>query len=148
LIPNFYLALYDSIAAHSRLGLNVVTDVGHHDAYQSPLHILPRCARRLEGLPVLFVGVRCSIEAIMERRNAGEPGREGVYVRGSADVDVPDPVAAWQREVHSPGIYDLEVDTSEQSPEACAALILAKLREGGGAEAFEKLARLTPPDAG
>ena len=41
-----YLALYDSIAAHSRLGLNVVADVGHHDAYGQPLHILPRCARR------------------------------------------------------------------------------------------------------
>ena len=33
LIPTFYLALYDSMAAHSRLGLNVVADLGHHDAY-------------------------------------------------------------------------------------------------------------------
>lgn len=140
LVPRLYLALYDSIAAHSRLGLNVVADVGHHDCYQRPLNILPRCARRLEGLPVMFVGVKCSIEAIMERRNAGEPGREGVYVRGTVEGLVPEPVKAWQREVHSPGIYDLEVDTSEQSPETCAALILARLREGGGAEAFERLA--------
>lgn len=141
LIPTFYLALYDSIAAHSRLGLNVVADVGHHDAYQRPLNILPRCARRLEGLPVLFVGVKCSIEAIMARRNAGEPGREDVYLRGAADGDVPGPVAAWQREVHSPGLYDLEVDTSEQSPEACAARIMARLAEGPSySEAFRKLA--------
>src|SRR5713101_693827 len=33
LVPFFYSALYESIAAHSRLGLNVVVDVGYHDAY-------------------------------------------------------------------------------------------------------------------
>lgn len=32
LVPVFFAALYDSIAAHSRSGLNVVADVGHHDA--------------------------------------------------------------------------------------------------------------------
>jgi len=32
LVPVLYAALYDSIAAHSRAGLNVVVDVGHHDA--------------------------------------------------------------------------------------------------------------------
>jgi len=28
-----YRALYESIAAHSRVGLNVVVDIGHHNAY-------------------------------------------------------------------------------------------------------------------
>lgn len=65
LVPRLYAALYEAIAAHSRLGLNVVTDVGHHDAYSRPLGILPDCARRLAGLPVLFVGVRCPIEVIL-----------------------------------------------------------------------------------
>src|SRR5438093_642361 len=32
LVPALYAALYDSIAAHARAGLNVVADVGHHDA--------------------------------------------------------------------------------------------------------------------
>src|SRR2546423_3170902 len=32
LVPSLYAALYDSVAAHSRAGLNVVVDVGHHDA--------------------------------------------------------------------------------------------------------------------
>src|SRR5262245_52259246 len=40
LVPIFYAALYGSIAAHSRLGLNVVADVGHHDAYAVPRGIL------------------------------------------------------------------------------------------------------------
>jgi len=145
LVATFYLALYDSIAAHSRLGLNVVADVGHHDAYSRPLNILPRCARRLEGLPVLFVGVMCPIETIMGRRNRGETGRENDYVRGSDPDPVPEPVAAWQREVHIPGVYDLEVDTSLGSPEACAAAILARLDAGGSSsEAFRKLAALAP----
>src|SRR5437016_73175 len=62
LVPLFYDALYESIAAHSRLGLNVVADVGHHDGYATPRNILAGCAQRLGGLPVLFVGVRCPIE--------------------------------------------------------------------------------------
>ena len=37
LVPILYAAMYESIAAHSRLGLHVVVDVGHHDAYAIPL---------------------------------------------------------------------------------------------------------------
>jgi chloramphenicol 3-O phosphotransferase len=70
LVAILYRAMYASIAAHSRLGLNVVVDVGHHDAYSVPRGILPACARILSGLPVLFVGIRCPIEII---RNAGAP---------------------------------------------------------------------------
>src|SRR5437870_1993361 len=62
-----YRAMYEAIAAHSRLGLNVVVDLGHHDAYSVPRGILPDCARRLIGLPVLFVGVRCPLGVVMER---------------------------------------------------------------------------------
>src|SRR5919112_1834559 len=68
LVAALYRAMYQSIAAHSRLGLNVVVDVGHHDAYAKPRGILPDCARRLSGLPVLFVGIRCPLETIMVRR--------------------------------------------------------------------------------
>jgi chloramphenicol 3-O phosphotransferase len=66
-VPVLYAALYDSVAAHSRLGLNVAVDVGHYDAT-----VLADAARRLNGLPVLFVGVRCPIEVILERRRAAE----------------------------------------------------------------------------
>jgi chloramphenicol 3-O phosphotransferase len=147
LVPIFYLALYDSIAAHSRLGLNVVADVGHHDAYRQSQHILSRCARRLEGLPVLFVGVRCSIETIMARRNQGQSGREGEYVRGTADDPFPAPVVAWQREVHLPGIYDLEIDTSCARPEECAAIIRQRLDAAAlSSDAFRQLAMLAPDE--
>ena len=69
-IPILYAALYESIAAHSRLGLNIVVDVGHHDSHSTPLGILSDCARRLAGLPVVFVGVRCPLEIILDRRRA------------------------------------------------------------------------------
>jgi chloramphenicol 3-O phosphotransferase len=49
LIPALSAAMYDSIAAHSQRGLNVITDVDHHDAYSRPLGILRDCARRLSG---------------------------------------------------------------------------------------------------
>ncbi|MDK1492319.1 chloramphenicol phosphotransferase [Sinorhizobium sp. 7-81] len=144
LVPVFYAALYESIAAHSRLGLNVVADVGHHEAYGEPRHILADCARRLIELPVLFVGVRCSIETIMERRNRGQPGREGRYLAGIEGEPIPQPILAWQREIHRPGIYDLEVNTSSATPEECAALIHKRLQDGPVVPtAFQKLAAIS-----
>ena len=139
LVQRLYRAMYDSIAAHSRVGLNVVVDVGHHDAYAVPRGILPECARRLSGLPVLFVGVRCPIEVIMQRRRD-----TGWNADWSADAAVPPPVRLWQQEVHIPGIYDLEIDTSVLSPEACAAVIRQHLEHGPPASAFQRLAALAP----
>jgi chloramphenicol 3-O phosphotransferase len=135
LVPTFYAAVYESIAAHSRLGLNVVSEGSHHGAIHPG--VLGDCARRLAGLPVLFVGVRCPVEVIMKRRNESPPGR---YVVGSPDEPVPAPVLLWQEEVHKPGIYDLEVDTSVLSPENCAEVIRRRLAEGPPGTAFKQLA--------
>jgi chloramphenicol 3-O phosphotransferase len=164
LVRVMYAALYESIAAHARLGLNVVTDVGHHDGYATgPLGILGDCARRLRGLPALLVGVRCPIQVIMERRNnpadgpadgspaagspaAGSPAAGGAgvhagggYVRGTADDPVPAPVRRWQDAVHVPGVYDLEVDTSVMTPRQCAEAIRRRLEDGPPPTALERL---------
>jgi chloramphenicol 3-O phosphotransferase len=135
LVPRMYAALYESIAAHSRLGLNVVVDVGHHDE-----PTLVDCAARLEGLPAWLIGIRCPIDVIMERRNAGQPGREGSYAVGTPDDPVPAPVRRWQAAVHLPGVYDLEVDTSALSPEQCATAIGERLEADRGPSAFQELA--------
>jgi chloramphenicol 3-O phosphotransferase len=137
LLPALYAAMYESIAAHSRLGLNVVVDVGHHDSYSRPLGILFDCARRLTGLPVLFVGVHCPIEQIMERR------RTTGWSAGRDAESVPEPVRLWHREVHLPGIYDLELDTSILSPAQCAAAISDYLASGQALTAFQRLAAMT-----
>ncbi len=137
LVPLLYRALYEAIAAHSRMGLHVVVDVGHHDAYANPRGILPECARILRGLPVLFVGVRCPLEIILERRRA-----TGWDTAGAAVAPVPEPVRLWQQEVHRPGIYDLEVDTSVLNPRECAAVIRQHLDHGPPPSACQRLAAL------
>ncbi|CAN7194784.1 MAG: chloramphenicol phosphotransferase [Rhizobium sp.] len=143
MVPFFYVALYESIAIHAGLGLNVVADLGHHDSYSQPLGILADCARRLEGLPVLFVGVRCPIEVILKRRDIPSPGRHTLYVRATEDEAVPNPVQLWQEQVHIPGIYDLEVDTSVLTPFECAEAIRQRLDLGiPEPSAFERIAAM------
>jgi chloramphenicol 3-O phosphotransferase len=136
LVRSMYLALYGSVAAHSREGLDVVVDVGHYDR-----EVLAACAKVVAGLPVLLVGVTCPIDEIMRRRDAGQPGREGQYAVGSPDDPVPLPVRRWQEGVASLGPYDLEVDTSRLDPAACAAAIRARLRDGPPGTRFTELAR-------
>ena len=134
LVPILYRAMYESVAVHSRLGLNVVMDVGHHDAYAIPRGILADCAQRLAGLPVLFVGVHCPLEVIMERRR-----KTGWSAENSADAPVPNPILLWQREVHIPGIYDLEIDTSVLNPSECAEVIRQHLAHGSVPSAFQRM---------
>jgi chloramphenicol 3-O phosphotransferase len=136
-IANLYFALYDSIAAHARLGFDVVADFGHHDSYSRPLGVLPACARRLEGLQTLFVGVRCPIDIIMARRNA-DP-QDGYYESGEG---IPEPVQLWQDAVHVPGIYDLELDTSLLDADQCVLEIANALEQPRRSSAFGQLAAL------
>ena len=134
LVQVLYRAMYESIAAHSRLGLNVVVDVGHHDAYAMSRGILPACARILNGLPALFVGVRCPAEVIMERRVA-----TGWHAANAADAELLQRVLLWQQEVHKPGVYDLEVDTSLLTPQECAEAIRECLEQPPVPSAFQRL---------
>ena len=137
-----YAALYESIAAHSRLGLDVVVDTGHHDAHSRPLGILPASARRLAGLPALFVGVHCPLDEIMARRAALPDRGRTRYETAAPGAPVPPTVLAWSA-VHDPGLYDLELDTAALTPAACAARIAAALAEGPRhPTAFERLAEL------
>jgi chloramphenicol 3-O phosphotransferase len=129
-VPILFDALYDSVIAQHRLGLNVVVDVGHHDDYSTPLGVLLRVSQRLRDLPAFLIGVRCPLATIMDRRATDESGREGAYQKRDADGAIPGPVLRWERAVHDPGIYDLEVNTAVQSPEECAAAIRARIDRG------------------
>lgn len=136
-IPVLYAALYESIAAHARLGLNVVVDIAHHDKYSKPRRILEDCARRLSGLPVLFVGVLCPSDTVWERR-------ESTWGQMYAEVGdgVHAAVELWQQEIHLHRGYDLEVDTSRLKPNECAEVIRARLLQGPPGSRFEQLARM------
>lgn len=133
-IPALFAGLYEATAAHSRLGLNVVIDIGHHEAYSRPLGIVADAARRLRGLPVLYVGVRCPLEVIMQRR------RDTWGDEWSPGDPLPPSVVRRERVTHEPGIYDMEVDTSKLTPEACAEAIRERLQQGPPSRVFQGLA--------
>ncbi len=74
----------------------------------------PDWAATLAGRDLFCVGVRCDLAELQRRELAR--GDRGI---GQA--------LSQQKTVHSYGPYDLEVDTTATSPEACAAAILAAL---------------------
>ncbi len=124
LVPVLYAALWESVAAHARLGLDVVVDVGMYDRA-----IAADATQRLAGLDVLFVGIRCPIEVNLERRRQG-----GAYSTQR------EPAERWEREVHAHWGYDLDLDTSALSPEACAESIARRLATGPPPSSFAQLA--------
>lgn len=108
-VPLLYAALWESVAAHERLGLHVAVDVGVYDAA-----IAADAEQRLAGLPVLWVAVTCPVDVLMERRRAtGTPDDRALVER-------------WG-DVHRHFSYDLELDTSALSPDECAAEIRRRL---------------------
>lgn len=122
LVAKLFAALWESVGAHARLGLNVAVDVGLHDAYSVPRQIVHDAARRLEGLPVLVVGVSCPTEVIWQRRR-----ESWGQSREAADELQRAAVERWQTAVHDHLAYDLEVDTSILSAAQCADAIVARL---------------------
>jgi chloramphenicol 3-O phosphotransferase len=73
---------------------------------------------------------------IMERR------METWHAGYSEEGKVPSPVRLWQELVHVPGMYDLEVDTSLNSPEEGAKFIYHRLEYGPPPTAFKHLQNL------
>jgi chloramphenicol 3-O phosphotransferase len=128
-------ALYSAVRSLSASGVGVAVDVGHHDEYSRPLGILERSARLLVDVPVLFVGVRCGIHELIARRAATW-----------GDTPIRELVRLWDEAVHDPGIYDLEVDTSAQSPDEVCRLIEARLARGPGSAFSQAAAVASRPD--
>jgi chloramphenicol 3-O phosphotransferase len=75
---------------------------------------LADCRRLWAGFDVLFVGVRCPLAVIVVRERTR---RDRTIGQAAAQFDV----------VHRAGGYDVEVDTSELTPEAAAERVLAAL---------------------
>jgi chloramphenicol 3-O phosphotransferase len=134
LVVTLYCGLWESVAAHARLGLNVVVDVGLHESYSQPRPVRREGARRLHDLPVLFVGVRCPFGVVWERR-ADTWGQEE-----SAAAGLPEAVRRWQDAVHKGLVYDLEVDTAVLTPAQCADRVAIRITQGPPGNAFGRLA--------
>jgi chloramphenicol 3-O phosphotransferase len=119
--------MHQTIAALSRAGNNVVAD---HVLVERQW--LEECARLFSELPALFVGVRCPL-AVLEQREAARKDRTLGQARAQFHL------------VHAHGIYDLEVDTSASSAEACALQIKQRLEDGNPPDAFRRLRRMKSP---
>jgi chloramphenicol 3-O phosphotransferase len=125
-VPALYAALYGSVAAHARNGLNVVMDVYHHEHYPKPLGTLEIAKRELAGLPTLFVGVNAPLDVIWDRRGqtwGQHPDTVHEVVRRA--VEMHDAAARALS-------YDIEFDTSQLSPDEAVDRIARRLAEGPG----------------
>jgi len=111
-----------AIAAFARVGNNVIID----DLLFKPEYLLDY-AEALAGVPTWLIGVRCSLEVVNER----ERQRTGRF---------PGTATSHFHEVHAHNAgYDLEIDTSDLGPKACAVAIIERLRSPP--EVLERLAR-------
>jgi chloramphenicol 3-O phosphotransferase len=125
-VPGLYAAMYASAAAHAHRNFDVVMDVGHHVAYSRKITVWADCARELDGLSYLLVGVECPLDVIWERREATWGQK-----REEVDQGVLAAVERGQAQIHVGLDYDLIVDTSEMTPDECAAAILAASNRRG-----------------
>ena len=111
--------MHAAIASLAREGNNVIAD-----------HVLVEpawareCAVLFADLPAYLVGVRCPLDVLEQRERS-----RGNRTLGQARLQY--------NLVHKYVNYDLEVDTSILSPEACAGEIKKRLRTRP--EAFKKL---------
>jgi len=118
---NIVNGFHESAAAIARAGNNVIVDY----VLQQP-EWLDACVKAFEGMPVVFVGVHCPLEVLETREES----------RGDRKLGA----ARFQfNRVHSHRTYDLELDTSSLSVEACVSKIVEYIESGSKPSAFETL---------
>ena len=99
--------MHRTVAALAGAGLDVIVD---HVLLEPEW--LAECRRLWAGYDVLFVGVRCPLEVVVERERARQDRTIG---QAEAQFAV----------IHAAGGYDLEVDTSVLDPGEAARRIAA-----------------------
>jgi chloramphenicol 3-O phosphotransferase len=87
---------------------------------------LKECVTLLNSFEVIFVGLHCPLEEL-ERREISRGDRK----RGLARHQ-------YQR-VHTSSIYDIELDTSTLTPDACAAIVVEYINSDRSPTAFKQL---------
>ena len=105
----FVSGMHATVAALAGAGLNVVVD---HVLLERAW--LDECARLWSGFEVLFVGVRCPLDVVLQRELER---RDRTLGQAEAQFAV----------VHRWGIYDVEVDTSVLAPDEAVAEIESAL---------------------
>lgn len=121
-VRHLYGTYFAILRNFAESGFDVVADLGLHADYAEPFDAFASMTEALADLPVLVVGVICSLERILARRR--------VSPRGEFDRDAitpPLPVLRWQEAVHLSHVYDLVIDTDDTTPEEAVLEISAML---------------------
>jgi chloramphenicol 3-O phosphotransferase len=95
-------------------GVNIIID----DIILEPLFLTDYLSV-FEGCEIWFVGVRCDL-AVIDAREQARPGRFPGTAFGHADI------------CHAHGLYDVEVNTGTDKPQACANKVISRMSEGPG----------------
>lgn len=115
------VAMHRAIAALLHAGCNIVAD-----------HVLVErvwladAARQFADLPAYLIGVRCPLP-VLEQRERDRRDRTLGQARAQHAL------------VHRYAVYDLEVDTARDDPDACATQIIARLTAAPPPDAFQRL---------
>jgi chloramphenicol 3-O phosphotransferase len=122
------LAYYRSIRACVSAGHNLLVDTGFYSA-----DLVHQFVRELHDLPIWLVGVHCALPEL-ERREQARGDRQAGIAREQFST------------IHSHVQYDIEVDTSDASFEACAEQIKAVVLSDAHPAALRRLyAAFTAP---
>jgi chloramphenicol 3-O phosphotransferase len=112
---------YAGVAAIGRCGTGLILD----EVFMGGRSSQERLAAALDGLPVVWIGVRCD-PAVAEARERSRPDRVGGMARLQAT------------RVHEGVSYDLTVDTTTASAAECAQTVAAHLRALAGARRMRR----------
>jgi chloramphenicol 3-O phosphotransferase len=124
-----------TIAALANQGNNIIVDDViceplSYPGTQSPLTTRELLLQRIKALhmfDLLFVKVYCPLQIVEQREQA----------RGNRTLGL----ASFQfHRVHQDSLYDVEVDTNQHTPDACAAQILMALGQTHSSRAFQTMA--------
>ncbi|PRX69148.1 chloramphenicol 3-O phosphotransferase [Nonomuraea fuscirosea] len=110
-----------AVAGMAQAGNDLVVDYVLSEQWR-----LLDCLTVLNGLDVVFIGVHCSEQELTRRERA----------RGDRQ---PGQAATQLRQVHSYGTYDIECDTTTNSPRDCAWTIKQSLAQLPTPRAFDRL---------
>ncbi len=125
-MPMLYAAISSCFASLASHGNNLIIEV-----VTRPLQ-LRNYVEAYANYDVQFIGVHSSLEELVRRENERGNRRIG---RAKEQLE--------QGLVHALGVYDLEVDTSRESIEACAMKIKQHLDVGIPPTAFKRLMEVT-----
>jgi chloramphenicol 3-O phosphotransferase len=123
-LPRIIAGFHSSAAALANTGNSIIID-----------HVLERpewlkdCLDTFRNIEVVFVGLRCSLQELVRRELA----------RQNRDVGI---AKYHYQRVHAHEVYDLELETTNRTPEECAKAVIDYLDSNSTPTAFSRLRQM------